>query len=187
MKFLMILISYMLLSCSHFRTTMNDVEKSQFDSYRHEFISKSNNKYNLEDIEHIDIYLVEYKYYNKISKTWEIDYGQTIGICYPLFFKTYIEINERWWYSINVSHLDRQQVIFHELGHCFLKRNHTVPTTARNISGQWERLLFDLGIFEERKKRYLDDLCPSSLMNPNTLDTKCFQKHYDYYIEELFK
>lgn len=46
----------------------------------------------------------------------------TVGTCLHVAGKPLITINRLYWDA--VSHLDREQVAFHELGHCLLMRPH---------------------------------------------------------------
>lgn len=55
--------------------------------------------------------------------------------------------------------LYRKMLVYHELGHCILHRDH------RNTK--------------------LEDGCPSSLMNSRILNISCYYKHEEYYLREL--
>ena len=59
----------------------------------------------------------------------------------------------------NFTDIERLILVYHELGHCALHRNHTI------------------GI--------LEDNCPDSIMYPTFIGRECFDKHYTYYLEEL--
>jgi len=110
--------------------------------------------------------------------------SNTVGTCHPMGYFTEIDINKKWWDN-HESSTERQELIFHELGHCILKRGHTEePINSSGFFAWWERLFFKLGIF--KKKNRLPDGCPSSYMHPYTLSPDCIMKHYLYYLDELF-
>ena len=54
----------------------------------------------------------------------------------------------------------REQLMFHELGHCILDRPHT--------------------------DQKLEDGCPISIMDPYVIGESCYLSHRNYYFEELF-
>lgn len=64
----------------------------------------------------------------------------------PTFWKTAVEVQ-------------RQELIFHELGHCILNRDHNNAQFA--------------------------DHCPKSIMNEYTTTPSCYVKHYEELIQEL--
>ena len=99
----------------------------------------------------------------------------TVGVCNYLTYE--ISIKESFWR--NAGHLDRMEVMLHELGHCVKRRQHTSVKDSF-----WHDLLFDLGFFKTQEN--LRDGCPSSIMHPYILGWYCFNKHYNYYIDELF-
>ena len=58
-----------------------------------------------------------------------IDDGDVIGECwYGGHGPNEIRIDRSFWNE--ASRLDREFVVFHELGHCYLDRDHTEATTA---------------------------------------------------------
>lgn len=84
--------------------------------------------------------------------------GDVIGTCYVRGEVRDIEIDEAWWW--NASYLDRELVIFHELGHCVLDQM-------------------------DHRDFKLSNGCSGSIMNTYHIGAYCYEKHYDYYIEEL--
>lgn len=108
----------------------------------------------------------------------------TVGTCWPAPWFREIDISRKWW-NKHKSQFEREQLIFHELGHCILYRHHTQPTTKENFWGWLERTAFDLGIFK-KSSTHLSDGCPSSYMHKYTLSEKCITRHYKYYNKELF-
>ncbi|RLD64901.1 MAG: hypothetical protein DRI84_07900 [Bacteroidetes bacterium] len=54
--------------------------------------------------------------------------GSVIGVCY--YYSNgdrEIYIDPSFWYHDNTTYLDRELLIFHELGHCDLGRDHEEP------------------------------------------------------------
>lgn len=70
----------------------------------------------------------------------------------------YIEIDQEYWKEI--SEKQKIDLIFHELGHCVLGRDHVTPNGV-----EW---------------------CPKSFMNPSVMSDYCLENHYDDYIKEMF-
>lgn len=104
-----------------------------------------------------------------------------IGQC-SLFFEKKVTIDREWW-DKNTNDAQRMQLIYHELGHCVLLRNHTEPANADYSF--FEKVLFFLGIF---KRQYsLIDGCEPSLMHPTMTSLNCTLIHKEYYINELFR
>lgn len=106
------------------------------------------------------------------------------GMCYNLIWFQEIDISiYDWRYYTN--NLDKEMLIFHELGHCLIYRAHTSPSSVKSFSSKVESMLFTLRIMKE--KPYLPDGCPPSIMHPIGFDSKCYLKHYNLYIKELFE
>lgn len=101
--------------------------------------------------------------------------SNAIGLCNYLTYE--ISIKGSYWKA--AGHLDRMEIMFHELGHCIKSRQHTAAKDSF-----WHDLLFDLGLFTQQEN--LRDGCPASLMHPYVVGWFCFNKHYNYYIDELF-
>jgi len=123
-----------------------------------------------------DVYKITmgFKKYNKSS---------IVGMCVKSFFFREIDIDPTWWES-NTSKLIREQLIFHELGHCVLNREHVYSSYNYMIMSWIDRFLFKLGVFKTHK--LLSDGCPISYMNPYVLSFYCIKFHHNYYINELF-
>lgn len=86
--------------------------------------------------------------------------GWVIGVCRYGRHSREIAIDPEFWDE--ASDIDREIVIFHELGHCALNQ------------------------FEHRNYYHsLDPQCPGSIMDEYHIGEVCYEKHYDYYIEEL--
>lgn len=94
-----------------------------------------------------------------------------------------VDISRKWWNSWNTP-AERLELVFHELGHCILKRGHTKKPTHDSFIAWMERLGFKLGFFTDKGLLY--DGCPASFMHPYTIGDRCINTHFHYYINELF-
>ena len=87
---------------------------------------------------------------------------QTLGVCY-LGQKT-VYINSLYWgRHMTVYPYSKEQLIFHELAHCLLKRGHkenSMPSSVGDI--------------------------PSSIMYPTFFSSHFYLANYSYYVLELF-
>jgi hypothetical protein len=90
-----------------------------------------------------------------------IDFGSlpppVIGRCYYSDIYREIELDKDIWPGLD--YLQREQLIFHELGHCTLDIDHD------NTS--------------------LEGGCPASIMYYKLMPQICYKKYREYYIEEL--
>lgn len=84
--------------------------------------------------------------------------GNVIGVCKKRGNDRNIEIDGDWWST--ASDLDREILIFHELGHCVLDQGH--------------------------RDFQLPDGCGGSVMGTYHIGAYCYDLHYDHYIEEMF-
>jgi hypothetical protein len=90
--------------------------------------------------------------------------GKAIGTCLDDHANPpEIEIDKEYWKTAEES--SRTALVFHELGHCFCKKEHT------------------------DKNSHLRDIvnrCPISIMNPSIPNPTCLESYWDEYIEEFF-
>jgi len=97
--------------------------------------------------------------------------GEVVGICKPHINNKEIQIKFDAWMNFNDKR--KELLIFHELGHCQLNRDHLNTT-------------FEITIEDGMKIT-----CPTSIMYPmlmSDLQIKyCYDKMHDYYINELFE
>lgn len=107
-------------------------------------------------------YIESFEEYSNMSITVDFYFvdleDNYIGKCYQREFYQYILVDKSWWDS--ASDLSKEQLIFHELGHCVLLKKHNTNK--------------------------LPDWCPESIMNPYHIGNYCYGKYRDYYLEELF-
>ncbi|MFW9950228.1 MAG: putative metallopeptidase [Candidatus Thorarchaeota archaeon] len=86
--------------------------------------------------------------------------GITAGKCISYGkIGTLIEISEEQWEKM--TELQQKALVFHELGHCVLNRDHTTTFFPQSV-------------------------CPTSLMSYSVEPDKCLRKYWQYYLRELF-
>lgn len=81
-----------------------------------------------------------------------------IGVCYYLKRPRVIVVDKRFWDQ--ASPMEREMVVFHELGHCALNRPH------KTALDPWGRQI--------------------SLMYPSIFNPMMYRSNREYYINELF-
>jgi len=186
MKYIVLFLSVFLFSCS---TTPKEednmvviVEKEpyidpEFQPYVDKFIAVSRGIMDKSDFARSTITMKELK-------------GSTAGTClaYPtydggdVYFSQEIEVDKTYWLSY--SDLEKEDLMFHEFGHCYLHRGHTEEPKKKGLVDFFQKILFKIGLFE--KKGYLKDGCPDSMMYPYVLGNDCVYNNYEHYIDELF-
>lgn len=98
----------------------------------------------------------------------------TLAICMPPNSQgvRQITLNPHFWNNAEFSNADREEVLFHELGHCVLNRDHfpVDPSTPRNCHD------------------YVSCSIAGnvSIMHPFHLGPEQYTANYDYYMQELF-
>lgn len=92
--------------------------------------------------------------------------SSVLGTCYYGFFR-YITVNKKNWKELN--YLQKKMVIYHELGHCVLDRDHE------------EDNIFPLVEVEK-----FTDQCPKSIMVRYIPKVSCLVTHQKEYINDLF-
>lgn len=137
----LVLLSLMLSGCGKgFKAINHGHVDPEFEQYVDKFLEI----YNIPVI-YVDLYFNEQT-------------GNVIGVCKIKGNDKNVEIDPEWWYR--ASDLDREILIFHELGHCVLGQH-------------------------EHRDYTLSDGCPGSIMDEYHIGAYCYDKHYDYYIEEM--
>lgn len=86
-----------------------------------------------------------------------IDKG-TVGWCKPFLWPQQIMLDTLYWED--ATELEKEQLIFHELGHCVLGREHN---DKEDENGD-----------------------PISIMHPYTMDDHTYKRHREQYIKDLF-
>jgi len=95
--------------------------------------------------------------HNLIIKLGHLPPGE-LGVCKQTAGQNMIVLSVDWWSLLPA--LEQQELVWHELGHCWLNRGHT-------------------------NARLADD-SPISIMNTYHFDAQTYWAHYDYYNAELF-
>lgn len=116
-----------------------------FAGYRAAFEMESRKQHHIVNTSEIDIRFV---------RSME---GTVIGMCFYMSPR-FILINKSWWDRANET--QREMVIYHELGHCALNREHST--------------------------RILASGAPASIMYPSIFDSRYYAKYKAYYMYELF-
>lgn len=103
------------ISCSSFKTMDIKPIDAEFDQH----VSK---------YEDLKVETLKVKMKNNISILFHSLPSPTIGICYWISNGSReIYIDPGFWFAPTTSELDRELLIFHELGHCDLDRGHSDP------------------------------------------------------------
>lgn len=99
------------------------------------------------------------KIYDLIIKTTESLRGEIVGQCQKGFNTTpVIVISKKYW--IDLSEFEREELLYHEMGHCVLMRRHRDDTDEMGI--------------------------PKSLMYPYMLPEYVYRYYRNEYVSELF-
>ena len=130
----------------------------EFQVYIDDFITFSDGKVTKKDFKGFSMGFHTYKKNSTV-----------VGTCY--YHLNEVDISKKWWDSFYTSSWERFELVFHELGHCILKRGHTEDLKKDGFLGWLETLGFRLGIFTT--KEGLTDGCPASIMHPEVLDSWC--------------
>ena len=116
-KILLILVILFQSSCAsgfeiRIQKKHSKIDK-EFQPYIDDFIKVSKGKVKKSDMYNLSMGLYDY------PKGQE----QVLGTCH--IGANEIDINKKWWSSY-ATLSERTELIFHELGHCILKRGHTI-------------------------------------------------------------
>lgn len=123
----------------------------------------------------------------------KINDGSVVGLCHlGSFLREFREIDLDTDFWAPASQLTRENLINHEMTHCFCGRGHdwaegkNYPETT-NLNKILEKILNTLN-YEERKadKGFFSDGCPMSIMFTSVLTDNCSMQHADHYKEEMF-
>lgn len=107
---------------------------------------------------YVELFAETYGVYINVDMYFDELEGTIIGRCWKKGEARDIEIDVSWW-SNNTDPYDRELLVFHELGHCVLDQGH--------------------------RDFFLEDGCGGSIMVTIHIGGVCYERHYDYYIEEL--
>jgi hypothetical protein len=117
----------------------------------------------------------------------KIPKDNVIGLC--TFGKDFREIDLDADFWNRASWPSKVALLYHEMTHCYCTREHDFDGGTMYPDGSLRYILdrFTRNMPSPLKPEgYLDDGCPKSIMHPIIVDNYCFNKHYGYYIEEMF-
>lgn len=129
------------------------------------------------------------RFNNKVSIGFsEIERTNIIGYCtYQTDFRE-IDLDKVYW--SRTTWLSKVALLYHELTHCYCERGHDFDegeaypeNVLQTLLG---RYLVKIPLSPLRPAGYMDDFCPKSVMHPIIMDDECFEKHYGYYVKEMF-
>lgn len=145
------------------------LESKPFDGLVQEFADLSDGLFSVDDFKNVDI---------KFSQTIAEDTNSpnAVGVCW--MWSGRIQIDPIYW---NQNPLERRSLLFHELGHCHCGLDHPIEITGLPLL----RILNGFGI-RTKHGPFLSDGCPKTIMHPEVVGRFCMERHFDYYIKELF-
>lgn len=118
----------------------------------------------------------------------KIDKKSVIGQC--AFGRNWREVELDTEYWKRSTWISKIALVYHELTHCYCGRGHDFGNGEeypdQSIKSIIDRILIRQPFSPLKPTGYLDDSCPKSIMHPIILDDYCFEKHYEYYVKEMF-
>lgn len=108
-----------------------------------------------------------------------------MGMCRVGIFGVEITISEDYWKK--ESYLQMHSTVFHELGHGILGRGHYPPTTWADVRSFRDFALYLNHLRGIETSAFMSDGCPVSIMYWASFSDYCYLKHFEEYIDELFK
>src|ERR1700688_2894845 len=120
-------------------------------------------------------YKIEFKRSVSIGIT-SINEGKVVGL--TNFGFGFVEGDIDYLYWNTVSPLSKKALVFHEFGHAYCNRIH-----GYGDKGKYD----DSEIIGSDRTGYYQDSCPISIMHPFIIEDYCFTRHYQEYLDELFK
>jgi hypothetical protein len=92
------------------------------------------------------------------------------------------EISISYWDFSWYSESQREELVFHELGHCLCNLDHTHKGgTYREPDKEYP----SNNLEEWPKLGYLPDGCPASTMYPRVMGSDCYEKHRELYLQDI--
>jgi len=102
----------------------------------------------------------------------DIDRGDVVGLTHYGLGFTEIDIDRSYWHR--ATSIQKTILLFHEAGHAYCNRGH-----GYGKDGKYEEKPGSEGRFK--------DSCALSIMYPYVIDSDCFYRHYQEYIDEMFQ
>jgi len=102
-----------------------------------------------------NVYFADLELINKFS--WGA--GQVIGMCFP-FFLGDVYIDKGWW-DLEPDHFRKEELMFHEFGHCVLHRFHddSVGEFELEKSVMSSSMFYSPFQWELFREKYIKELC----------------------------
>lgn len=165
MKLLVLIVSFLLMSCSNMNIKIDSMEKSMQHSTFNEYLKRfriahfrsTGTNINTKNLI-IKLKVVDAKRHGKRTILYS---GNVVGYCIisKRLPAVYIDIDA--WNRF--SDLLREALVFHELGHCLLRRPHcNVEFRGRPISIMRHHLIL-LKHYERFRDNYIDELFASPI------------------------
>ena len=83
--------------------------------------------------------------------------AETLGGCQiTLLSKPTITVSHEQW--VNQSRTQREMIIFHELGHCFMLKGHTDDIVNNHKKSLMSTMIFNQRDYLSHRKEYLDEI-----------------------------
>ena len=106
----------------------------------------------------LNVYFADFSTFNKTMKLINSDF-HAIGMCSPFFFGD-IYIDRAWWFS-TYNYYRKEELMFHELGHCVLHRFHNDDKDKYGMeeSVMSSTMFMSYYQYEAYRKEYIKELC----------------------------
>lgn len=95
---------------------------------------------------------------------WDLLYRDVAGYCFEMPGIKYIHIDYNWWFKMKNEKV-KEELIFHELGHCILNRGHTKERIYEDTPGgrpksiMYPYVFGHWGEYEHFRLEYIKELC----------------------------
>ena len=117
----------------------------------------------------------------------DINHKEIVGLCH--YGEDFREIDIDQEYFNKITDLQKRELVFHELTHCYCLRKHDFdqdkPYPEANDS-KFDRVQKYHGVFWISPGFFIDG-CPTSIMYPYVLDRACYGRHQEHYEKEMFE
>ena len=159
-KLAFILIAFMITACAPPVAKQSELSVDPvFQPYVNSFVAKSKEEGRPVTVDNLVIRLDP-----SMTGPGNGSTGWILGVCTIGSNTPTIRVNPFFWNNKNYSNADREELIFHEMGHCVLGRGHT-SNTITTVDGA---------------------ALAESIMNPYHLGARKYTISYNYYMQELF-
>jgi len=147
----------------------------EFKPYLEDFIFAGRGKFNIANLKGLSIT------FKKVSFAKHNKY--TLAVCYYKENKIYVDPNK--WKTLSPN--SKMVLIWHELGHCVLKRphldyfhNYYMHVIERSkVEGYYKGAIPLYG--------FMEDGCSVSVMNSELISDYCINRNLNYYRKELYE